>query len=199
MSQRATPTSTDSRLPLIGPVRGKSALLACSHRQFVRFSRELVCEGAVQDPFQWVCAPSWAKREQAGPRTGPTSGRFPIRTLSPSRARAVITVATGHCAPRRRTPPRATSLVHQHLKQRRMRRLTPGRPAGISRNAASPRALFCFLPGGFESGRCTPARAGAAPSVRPEPAHIDKHYTTNITDRHQHYRLSRPLPGAFRI
>jgi hypothetical protein len=77
-----------------------------------------------------------------------------------------------------------------------MRQLTPGLLAGISRQAASSRALFCFLPGGFESGRCTPARAGEASSVRPVPAHIDKHYMTNITDWHQHYRVPGPSRRA---
>jgi hypothetical protein len=91
----------------------------------------------------------------------------------------------------------ATSLVHQHLKQRDMGQLTFSHPGGIRSNAAWSHALFCFLSGGFESGRCKLAPAGEASSVRLVPAYIDQHYMTNITDSHQHYRVSRAFLRGF--
>ncbi|MDB6102136.1 MAG: hypothetical protein JWO52_2135 [Gammaproteobacteria bacterium] len=85
----------------------------------------------------------------------------------------------------------ATSLVHQHLKQREMGHLTLSHPGGIPATQRGLMHCFVSFPGGFESGRCKLVQAGEASSVRLVPAHIDQHYKTNITDSHQHYRVSR--------
>jgi hypothetical protein len=175
----------------------QSALLASSRRQFVRFSLGWVRRVRCKIHSNTLAAHHGQNGSGLGPERDQHGAAFVSVPPTFTRGRK-ITVAASIVRIVGR-PLEATSLVHQHLKQRRIGQPRPGHPAGISRNAASPRALFCFLPGGFESGRCTPARAGEASSVRPEPAHIDQHYTTNITDRHQHYPLSRPFLWVSRI
>ena len=128
---------------------------------------------------------SWAQN-------GTNIGKLSNPHRRPARSGHKITVASEHCA----------AVVGRPLG-RRLSYINISNNDGMGwlRSAAPPvcfsrkrSRVHCFVSFAADLSRDGALqRAGEAPSVRPVPAHIDQHYTTNITDRHQHYRLSRPF------
>jgi hypothetical protein len=183
MSQRTTPTSAD-RVPALRRLSATPGEWPSSHCQFVRFSLGASAGCVARSiPMRLRHIRGNEGASRALNRTNTRQPLYPHHRPSHTGRKSLSPASIGPLS----DVPMATSLVHQHFKQREMGQLTLSHPGGIRTNAAWPHALFCFLPGGFESGRCKLTRAGEASSVRA------RAYRPTLHD--QHYRLSPTLPG----